>query len=459
MPVVSEPNKAAPPENLRWFLWFRLLFNCRFYYPVYAVMFTDFGLSMSNFAALNLLWAVVIVLLEVPSGALADVVGRRTLVVAAAWLMVTEMVVLLMCPVKGAWVFVFFAVNRILSGTAEASASGADEALAYDSYPEEERQKSWPRVMAKLTRWMAMGAICTSITGALVYDHEFVNKLWHGMGLTGDWRPDQTIKFPLFLNLLTAIGCVFVTLRLRETHPVQPSDETPSHFRHQIAVAWAGICQSAKWIWRTPAALALILLGFQLDSATRIFYTINSLYFRLIEIPEFYYGFIGAGFSLLALACSPLMEWMTHHLKPFWNFMIVEACLFSGLFLASLAVPRWGLLLPMPLWLAGRFLPFFHSAYINQVTPSERRATVLSFRGLSMNLVYGLLSLAYGWQYAVLKDNFPDAARTASHGPDPLLLMAMQWWPWCFLASFIALLLFSRWKTGASLHSNLSFKE
>ena len=33
------------PLNARLFVWFRLLFNCRFYYPVYTILFLDFGLD------------------------------------------------------------------------------------------------------------------------------------------------------------------------------------------------------------------------------------------------------------------------------------------------------------------------------------------------------------------------------------------------------------------------------
>ena len=75
------------PLNVRLFIWFRLLFNCRFYYPIFTVLFLDLGLSIGEFAALNVIWAVTIVLLEVPSGALADQFGRRRLVVIAGWLM------------------------------------------------------------------------------------------------------------------------------------------------------------------------------------------------------------------------------------------------------------------------------------------------------------------------------------------------------------------------------------
>jgi hypothetical protein len=41
------------------------------------------------------------------------------------------------------------------------------------------------------------------------------------------------------------------------------------------------------------------------------------------------------------------------------------------------------------------FTGFFVSFHINQVTSSEQRATVLSFKGLSYNVSYGVLGILY----------------------------------------------------------------
>ena len=76
------------PRNARLFCWFRVLFNARFYYPVFAVFFVDMGLTLDEFAILNVAWAASIVIFELPLGALADRVGRRPLVVGAAAIMV-----------------------------------------------------------------------------------------------------------------------------------------------------------------------------------------------------------------------------------------------------------------------------------------------------------------------------------------------------------------------------------
>ena len=85
-------------RNIPLFIAFRLLFNARFYYPIFAVIQLDYGLTMSQFAVLNAIWAVSIVLLEVPSGALADRIGRKRMVVGASLLMVVEMAVIAFVP-------------------------------------------------------------------------------------------------------------------------------------------------------------------------------------------------------------------------------------------------------------------------------------------------------------------------------------------------------------------------
>ena len=52
-------------------------------YPLYALLFTDAGLTAVQVSALFVLWSATGIVLEVPSGALADAVSRRALLVVA----------------------------------------------------------------------------------------------------------------------------------------------------------------------------------------------------------------------------------------------------------------------------------------------------------------------------------------------------------------------------------------
>lgn len=428
------------PLNARLFIWFRLLFNCRFYYPIFTVLFLDLGLSIGEFAALNVIWAVTIVLLEVPSGALADQFGRRRLVVIAGWLMVAEMAVLCLMPVGNHEVVLWlFVLNRILSGAAEACASGADEALAYDSLPEAERTVLWPKVMGKLSRAMALGFIVSSISGSVLYDHSRVSSVLNWLGIAGVERA-LTMKIPLLLNLLTGIACLLVCLRMKE-HPgaASPVNDT---LRQRIREAFRSIIKTGRWIWSTPAAFSIILLGLVFDSIIRLFLTVASNFYRLVGITEAWYGVIGTVASLLGLLTAGLMERCTERWSLARNFVWLAAVVFASLQFAAHPQTGWlGVTLIMPLLLGMRFLQFFLSYYLNAVVDSAHRATALSFRGLTMNLAYGGMTLLFGWHTNWLSGHMQLPAE------DPRVFAAsLTAWPWWFLGTLAAALICLRWR-------------
>jgi MFS family permease len=434
------------PLNARLFIWFRLLFNCRLYYPIFTVLFLDLGLSIGEFAALNVVWAITIVLLEVPSGALADQFGRRPLIVAAGWLMVAEMAVLCLMPVGNhdvvLWLFV---LNRVLSGAAEAAASGADEALAYDSLPEAERPVLWPRLMAQLSRAMAIGFIITSISGGLLYDHEKVTAALGWIGLN-DLSREWTMKIPLGLNFLIGIACLLVTLRMRE--PVTAESEalkTGGGWWNEARLALGRILETGRWIWNTQAAFTLILLGVLFDSIIRLFLTVSSNFYRLVGISEAWYGVIGTVASLLGLATAGLMERMATKGSMRGNFAWLTVMTFTGLWFAAHPQPGFaGVALVVPLMLGMRFLQFFLSHYLNAIVDSSRRATALSFRGLTMNLAYGVMTLLFGWHTGWLQGRMGLPAEDTR-----VFATSLTWWPWWFLGTLAASLLWLRWRHGA----------
>ena len=397
--------------NARWFIWFRVLFNCRFYYPIFTILFLDLGLSLGEFAALNVVWAVTIVLLEVPSGALADRYGRRPLVIAASVLMVLEMAVLCaMQPGAHDMVFWLFVCNRILSGAAEACASGADEALAYDSLPSAVRTTVWPVVMAQLMRYSAIGVVLTSITGA--------------------WLYTQWVKWPVVLCLISALACLVVSMRMTETWVSPPK----TSLWGTMGATWGGILRTGDWIWHSQAAFALIVLGLVFDSMARLFMTVNSNFYRLIGIEDAWLGVIGSAMAMLGLLLAGFMKAATQRMGAVVNFTWLGMTLLWGLWGAAHAAPGvHGVLGVLPLFVGMRFLHFFLSHYMNAIVPSEQRATALSFRGLSMNLAYGGMTLLFGWHTAWLANamNLPveDMA---------VFAQSLKWWPWCFMVMLMA---------------------
>jgi len=452
-PAYYLARRRTSPVNARLFVLFRIFFNCRFYYPVYFILFLDFGLDVDAFTTLNLVWAVAIVLLEVPSGALADQVGRKTLVVAASVLMIVEMLVLCLTPVGGgAIVFGLFLVNRILSGAAEAAASGADEALAYDSLPAGERGTLWPGVMRSLMVWMSVGFVLSSAIGAAVYSAEFVNGVLEWFGSDRRFDRSETVKFPLYLNLATACAALVVSLRMREP------DADPAHAaetarvpRHALTASFLAMGEAARWIVRTPAALVLVLYTLFYDSLVRLFYTVASNVYRLLEIPEKVFGLIGAAVSLLGIGVAWLCERLLRAWSPGANFLFVTVLVFAGCVALAHPVPQWGVVFLLPLLVSMRFLQYFGSHYLNAITPSARRATILSFRGLATNVAFGVVTKAFGSLTTGIKAGMPEPMDPQER-QQAAFAGALEWLPWYFGAVAAGLFLFVRLRYRTSLN-------
>ena len=406
-------------SNIPLFIAFRVLFNARWYYPVLAVLFIDFGLTIEQYALLNVAWAAAIVGLEVPSGALADSLGRKRMVVFAAALMVIEMMLFAFAPRGASWLFWVFLVNRVLSGAAEASASGADEALAYDSLAAEGRADEWPGVLERLMRWQSGGFFVAMLLGGAVYDAH----TWQWLGIP--LSQETTMRFPIYLTLLNAVLCLLVTLRLREPGAARTHASSGATWRATLA--------AGRWILQTPTALVVILAGLCFDSIIRLFLTLGGNYYRLIKLPEASFGLIGSGFALIGFFTPRLSKWLVAHGSKRTNFSLIAGLTLAGLIGITFAWPGWGVLLVAPFGIAMSMSGFFVSHYLNEaVTDSAQRATVLSFRGLAFNLAYG----AVGILFAGLSRSLSGAGNQ-----EAIFAQTLHWLPWYFVGTLIALAL------------------
>jgi hypothetical protein len=106
--------------------------------------------------------------------------------------------------------------------------------------------------------------------------------------------------------------------------------------------------------------------------------------------------------------------------------------------------PYIGVIPAMMLSSAMMMTQFFVSHYLNRITPSHQRATVLSFKGMSYNLTYGCIGLLYSVLLAVLKTKA--AGRPGLTAPDLESLVFRQsigYFPWYFSAMFLMVLIFS----------------
>jgi MFS family permease len=119
-------NGLPPRGSARAIAYFAVR-DCIPLYAVYALLFRDHGLSPAAISSLFIIWSVTDVVVEVPSGAWADVVSRRALLVLSSLLYALGFALWIVAPS-----YAGFAAGFVVWGVSGALMSGTFEALCYD---------------------------------------------------------------------------------------------------------------------------------------------------------------------------------------------------------------------------------------------------------------------------------------------------------------------------------------
>lgn len=146
-------------------LAYTLTFLSECYWPSVAALF--FYLRLFSFAQIATLWAIQMAasnLLEVPTGAFADIVGRKTSIVLS---FLIGAISLFVFPFTTA--FAVFVGLEILKGLANALYSGSMEALVYDSLKESGRESEYPQVAANFETINWTGWAISAVGGGYLY--------------------------------------------------------------------------------------------------------------------------------------------------------------------------------------------------------------------------------------------------------------------------------------------------
>jgi hypothetical protein len=112
---------------------------------------------------------------------------------------------------------------------------------------------------------------------------------------------------------------------------------------------------------------------------------------------------MSAASALLGLAVASPLRRLALGASARANCLVLAACTIVGLIGISSFIPLVGVAFMILLSTVLRMVVFLQSHYLNQLVDSGRRATVLSFRGLAVNVGYGLGSIGF-------------AAATAAYG-------------------------------------------
>lgn len=154
-------------KNIR--LTYVLTFLSECYWPSVAFLF--FYLRYFTFveiATLTAIQALATNLLEIPTGAFADMVGRKKSIILS--FLVGGTALFIFPFVTAFWVF---ALLEIMKGLSNALYSGSMEALVYDSMKENGQEDQYGRVAGRMETTMWSSWFVSAILGGYLYEWNF----------------------------------------------------------------------------------------------------------------------------------------------------------------------------------------------------------------------------------------------------------------------------------------------
>lgn len=141
--------------------------------PFYTVMFAESGLTPAQIGLILASWSAVCLVLEVPSGVLADRFSRRGLMCIAQLVRCLGFLVWIAFP--GFWGFL---IGLMLWGLKSATLSGAFEAALYDELKAMKREDEYVQVFGRTQAARFAGLLAASLAAAAVSFLSYPQMIW-----------------------------------------------------------------------------------------------------------------------------------------------------------------------------------------------------------------------------------------------------------------------------------------
>jgi len=355
-------------KNIKTYYYYSTFAELLILGPILVLFLIAKGLSFTEIMVLQSISAIAVVLFEVPTGAVADKIGRKESILLGALLWAISL---------GFYVvgksFPMFILAEAIFSLGATFKSGADNALIYDSLKVMGREKEFQSIEGKARSFALYAQAVGSIIAGFVYE---VNK-----------------NLPFLISVVFMLVTIIITLKFKEPPIEGKVGKYGINYMQQIK-------ESGKFILSHEKIKAIILFTMMFFIFYRTAFFYYQPYMEAVKIPVRYFGIIFFVFNIIAAFASKRSHWIMEKTKP--KTLTFMALLMIVSFVLMGAVKMWfGVFAILFQQVARGIYRPVTTKYLNKHIPSDKRATVLSFQSLACNLSVAIAFPLMG----ILKDN------------------------------------------------------
>ena len=332
--------------------------------PFMIPFFKDNGLELTQISILKAIYSISIVVLEIPSGYLADILGRKkTLVIG------TILGFLGFATYSISYSFVGFLIAEIILGFGQSLISGADSAMLFDTLDDMKRKDEYVKYEGRI---ISIGNLAETIAG-----------------IVGGLLVGISLRFPYYVQTIVAFTAIPAALTLLE--PARNTKMLNTGFKQILHIVKYSLFDHKELRWN-------IIHSSIIGAATLTMATlIVQPYLLQIELPLFYFGIIWPALNLTVGAVALYAYKIENRLNKAQSLLLITLFIPLGYIALSQVVAYWGIVILFIFYIFRGFATPVLKDYINQLTDSNVRATVLSVRNFVIRIFFAIIGPFIGW--------------------------------------------------------------
>ena len=336
------------------------------YMPIVKLFYEENGLKDFELFTLHAIYSLIIALLEIPSGYFADIWGRKLSLILGTFFGFVGF---------GSYSlfhgFTGFMVAEILLGIGQSFISGSDSAMLYDTLYDLRKEKNYMKYEGRIS---AAGNFAESIGGIVIFMLIFL-----GM---------KTYRIPYYIQTAVAFAAIPAAIMLAE--PLRHKKLVPKNPLKILEIIKYALLKN-KPLSRNIFFSSII--GFSTLSmawfAQIYFYRVN---LRESLFPVFW-TLLNLTVGLGSVRAYRIEKYLGIRKTIFMILIFITSGFFiNGIFISIPAIS----LLFIFYFFRGIATPVLKD-YINRITTSDIRATVLSVRSLLIRILFFLIGPLLGW--------------------------------------------------------------
>ena len=331
--------------------------------PVIVLFYKSNGLTMKDIFLLQSVYSLTLMTLEIPTGYFADRVGRKSSILFGSMLGFTGYLVYSFS--FGFWQFV---IAEVILGVSQSLVSGADSAMLYDTLASAKQNDRYTRLEGRVTSIGNFGEAFAGIVGGIL--------------------AVSSLRTPFFVQTCVAMLAIPAALMLRE--PPVKTRKTKPGLKEIGSIIYSALHGDVKLKWNTFFSAIT-------GAATLSMAWFAQPYFGQIKLPLTMYGVLWALLNL-TVGIAAIYAWRFEKKFGASRTVITFTLAIFLSYLMLTFMPGYTGLIVLLVFYLGRGLatPTLRN-YINIITTSDVRATVLSVRNFLIRFIFAVTGPLWGW--------------------------------------------------------------